>query len=241
MANETRDVETAVREERLACVQWLREHAVGYRDPADDGLRKVLAKKATQIEKGEHRVSGAAKKDNRPDDGEDKKDDPVNHPRHYTSDASGVECIDVVEHRTFNIGNALKYLWRAGRKGDLIEDLQKAQWYVAREIQRLTKGSTAAKAEPTREEDHSAPPESALPDFLTTAKMIIDGERGFCNAAEIARSLEIAWRGGFATGAKAQRTQRAKDAEPVPQDSNERPRSGKARGASLDRTEPEPE
>ena len=40
--------------------------------------------------------------------------DPVNHPKHYTSDPSGVECIDVVEHRTFNVGNAMKYLWRAG-------------------------------------------------------------------------------------------------------------------------------
>lgn len=66
-------------------------------------------------------------------------DDPVNHPKHYTSDPSGVECIDVIEHRTLNIGNAIKYLWRAGLKNDLIEDLSKARWYVDREIKRVTK------------------------------------------------------------------------------------------------------
>ena len=65
--------------------------------------------------------------------------DPVNHPKHYTADPSGVECIDVVEHRTFNVGNAMKYLWRAGLKGDHVEDLKKARWYVDREIQRLEK------------------------------------------------------------------------------------------------------
>lgn len=63
--------------------------------------------------------------------------DPVDHPAHYTSNPSGVECIDVVEHLTFNRGNAIKYLWRAGAKGDEIEDLRKARWYVDREIQRL--------------------------------------------------------------------------------------------------------
>lgn len=65
--------------------------------------------------------------------------DPVNHPKHYTSDPSGIECIDVVEHRTFNVGNAIKYLWRAGQKGDIVEDLKKARWYVDREILRLEK------------------------------------------------------------------------------------------------------
>ena len=65
--------------------------------------------------------------------------DAVNHPRHYTSHASGVECIEVVEHFGFCIGNAIKYLWRAGLKGDAIEDLEKARWYVDREIQRRRK------------------------------------------------------------------------------------------------------
>ena len=65
-------------------------------------------------------------------------DDPVDHPKHYCQNPSGVECIDVVEHMPFNIGNAIKYLWRAGHKGDTIEDLRKARWYVDREIIRLT-------------------------------------------------------------------------------------------------------
>jgi len=65
--------------------------------------------------------------------------DNINHPQHYTSHPSGVECIDIIEHYPFNIGNAIKYLWRAGRKGDAIEDLEKAKWMVEREIQRLRK------------------------------------------------------------------------------------------------------
>jgi hypothetical protein len=60
----------------------------------------------------------------------------VNHPKHYVSHPSGVECITVVEHMTFNIGNAMKYLWRADHKNG-IEDLKKAAWYVQREIERL--------------------------------------------------------------------------------------------------------
>lgn len=63
----------------------------------------------------------------------------VNHPPHYNAHPSGVECIDVVEHMTFNLGNAVKYIWRADRKGNQIEDLKKAAWYVNREIERLEK------------------------------------------------------------------------------------------------------
>ncbi len=62
--------------------------------------------------------------------------DPVNHPKHYTSHPSGVECITVVEHMNFNVGNAMKYLWRADEKGNSLQDLQKAAWYVQREIER---------------------------------------------------------------------------------------------------------
>lgn len=63
--------------------------------------------------------------------------DLVNHPAHYTSHPSGVECITVTEWFPFNVGNAIKYLWRAGEKGDPVEDLRKARWYVDREIARL--------------------------------------------------------------------------------------------------------
>lgn len=63
--------------------------------------------------------------------------DPVNHPTHYTSHPSGVECIEITEHLNFCIGNAIKYLWRAGLKGEQVEDLRKARWYVDREIARI--------------------------------------------------------------------------------------------------------
>jgi hypothetical protein len=62
--------------------------------------------------------------------------DPINHPRHYTSHPSGIECIQVTEHMGFNLGNAVKYIWRADLKGDLVEDLKKAIWYIEREIDR---------------------------------------------------------------------------------------------------------
>lgn len=73
------------------------------------------------------------------------KKDNVNHPKHYTSDPSGIECIDITRHRNFNVGNAIKYLWRAGLKIDAdkssinkqIEDLEKAVWYIVDEIHRL--------------------------------------------------------------------------------------------------------
>jgi len=63
----------------------------------------------------------------------------VNHPRHYTSDPSGIECIEVTRWRNFNVGNAIKYLWRAGLKDDTrtVEDLRKAAWYINDEINRL--------------------------------------------------------------------------------------------------------
>jgi len=75
--------------------------------------------------------------------------DRVNHPVHYTSHPSGVECIQITEHMNFCIGNTVKYLWRAGLKpacrargagrGNAIEDLKKARWYIDREIERLGK------------------------------------------------------------------------------------------------------
>lgn len=87
--------------------------------------------------------------------------DSVNHPPHYNAHPSGIECITITEHMNFNIGNAIKYLWRAGLKtpdvrpavqsvssGQTItfyngstkhvEDLKKAVWYINREIERLS-------------------------------------------------------------------------------------------------------
>ena len=72
-------------------------------------------------------------------------DDAVNHPAHYTSHPSGVECITITRHYCFSIGNAIKYLWRAGLKQDAdkteiqkeIEDLEKAVWYINDRIKQL--------------------------------------------------------------------------------------------------------
>lgn len=67
--------------------------------------------------------------------------DPVHHPSHYTSHPSGIECIEITRHMSFNIGNAIKYLWRNGKKDGqpAIQDLQKAVWYIQDEIRRLSK------------------------------------------------------------------------------------------------------
>lgn len=75
---------------------------------------------------------------------EDRVNHRVDHPSYY-QDPSGVECITVARHRDFNIGNALKYLWRAGFKTEegisnvdkQIEDLQKAIFYIKDEINKL--------------------------------------------------------------------------------------------------------
>ncbi|AWB84791.1 DUF3310 domain-containing protein [Corynebacterium liangguodongii] len=67
--------------------------------------------------------------------------DPIN-PDHYQGFTSGAQAIDITEHLTFNGGNAVKYLARSCRldghnKGDVLQDLQKAAWYVQREIERI--------------------------------------------------------------------------------------------------------
>jgi len=61
----------------------------------------------------------------------------IYHPKHYTEHPSGVECIQITEHFNFCLGNAIKYIWRAGLKtSDPVQDLQKAAWYIKREIER---------------------------------------------------------------------------------------------------------
>ena len=61
--------------------------------------------------------------------------DPVDHPRHYNIHPSGIECIEITEHMSFCLGNAIKYIWRADAKNG-VEDLKKACWYIQREISR---------------------------------------------------------------------------------------------------------
>lgn len=73
------------------------------------------------------------------------KNDPVNHPSHYTSHPARckcgepIECIQITEHMGFNLGNATKYVWRCDLKKDAIEDLKKARWYLDREIEKREK------------------------------------------------------------------------------------------------------
>ena len=65
--------------------------------------------------------------------------DAVSSPDHYNSHPSGIECIEVTEHMCFNLGNAIKYIWRCDLKRDAIEDLHKARWYIEREIAKREK------------------------------------------------------------------------------------------------------
>lgn len=77
----------------------------------------------------------------------EEKKDMVNHPSHYTSHPSGIECIEITRHYCFDIGSAIKYLWRAGlkveegmtNKDKEIEDLNKAIWYINDRIKMLEK------------------------------------------------------------------------------------------------------
>lgn len=63
----------------------------------------------------------------------------VNHPRHYNESPSGIECIEVIRHMSFNVGSAVKYCWRLGLKGPTVEELRKAIWYLTDEVKRLEK------------------------------------------------------------------------------------------------------
>lgn len=75
----------------------------------------------------------------------------IEHPSHYNW-IPGVECLDVAEHFNFNLGNALKYIWRAGRKDgeSALDDLQKARFYLDREIERLTPPQPVSAEEAAR-------------------------------------------------------------------------------------------
>lgn len=102
--------------------------------------------------------------------------DPVNHPSHYTF--SAVQPIDAIEawELGFHLGNAVKYIARAGRKSDRLEDLKKAAWYLQREIKRLE--STTAQVETNKPE--ASTPITALAQLCTVTwdgNLISKGER----------------------------------------------------------------
>ena len=60
--------------------------------------------------------------------------DIINHPPHYTAHQSKIECIEITRHLDFNRGNAIKYLWRCGKKDAANQELKKAIWYLNDEI-----------------------------------------------------------------------------------------------------------
>ena len=70
---------------------------------------------------------------------ESKKNEMVDHPNHYGGEDNPYEAIKVIEAwgLGFNLGNSVKYISRAGKKLDILEDLQKASWYINREINKL--------------------------------------------------------------------------------------------------------
>jgi len=73
--------------------------------------------------------------------------DDVVHPWHYNVHPSGVECITIIQEFTFNIGAAVKHLWRAGLKGGTLKDLRKAAQYIEFEIARLEKAEAEGRGE----------------------------------------------------------------------------------------------
>lgn len=115
-----------------ACHDW---HDVGQECPK--GARNTYAPLSPRFEERLNWMETESKCARACPDLDQELPDPVNHPPHYTTHPSGVECIAITEHMNFCVGNAIKYLWRSGQKGSAIEDLKKARWYIDREIARI--------------------------------------------------------------------------------------------------------
>lgn len=116
--------------------------------------------------------------------------DSVNHPKHYNSHPSGVECIDIVRYYNFNVGNVIKYLWRHGLKHEqgmsdrkkAIEDLRKAQFYLNDEIERLKHEAVGNDTEYLREAAKSAAVHfSDFSDFAKNISKLLNSERNLCH------------------------------------------------------------
>lgn len=93
--------------------------------------------------------------------------DAVAQPSHYTSHPSGIECIEITKHMGFNLGNAVKYIWRCDLKKDAIEDLRKARQYLDIEIEMREKAAGPAKVKKVKK-DKAATPGTPQP-FKSTA------------------------------------------------------------------------
>ena len=123
--------------------------------------------------------------------------DPVNHPTHYTSHPSGIECIRITEHMGFCLGNAVKYVWRADLKNDAIEDLEKAKWYIDRE---LAKRRTAPAREQTSDTVSDITPETPAnteiaPDRVNPPLAV--GQRWRTRGGSVAAILRELFNGGY--------------------------------------------
>lgn len=116
---------------------WQRGRRAGERGVPRDIPNDLTGSRATEWLEGYDSCFGICADDKYCQDDSDYKHDPINHPAHYTSHPSGIECIQITEHMDFLTGNAMKYLWRAGLKTeDRAEDLQKAAWYIQRAIEK---------------------------------------------------------------------------------------------------------
>jgi hypothetical protein len=106
-------------------------------DPVATPLRRALPRlDKLNLESGGQNYTKMVEPPRPEDAPEAPAGDPINPP-HYRSHPSGIECIEITRHMNFNVGNAIKYLWRYMDKGDPIENLKKAQWYIDDEIRRL--------------------------------------------------------------------------------------------------------
>ena len=110
--------------------KWILSNISGDKDYCK--LLKPIEPKMSILDTGRH---------TQPEELPELKLDNVNHPAHYTGHPSGIECIEITRHHDFAIGNAIKYLWRAGLKDsdNEVQDLEKAAWYIQDKISQLSK------------------------------------------------------------------------------------------------------
>ena len=108
-----------------------------YRDSVTDMTTKRMGQLAFEAGVGMAKIRMQSAEGDRQIEMFEPKADPINNPTHYT--VGGIETIDFIEAKKlgYNLGNVVKYLTRADHKGNKMEDLRKAQWYLTREINSL--------------------------------------------------------------------------------------------------------
>lgn len=111
----------------------------GTNSPAGEGLDYLRQKERIDRagDRTDHASGQGSSLPNSPPSGAGTIAEDAINPAHYRRHPSGIECIEVTRHMNFNLGNAIKYIWRHADKGDPVENLKKAQWYLDDEIRRL--------------------------------------------------------------------------------------------------------